>query len=105
MERELVPRHVTGEDVVLLDFVRNLCREFQSLLASMGCELNSFQAFEDELAALPGKYCAAKRGSLYVLLTPKACDRVDRGEALSEEEERVSVAGCIALRQHVRGAA
>lgn len=68
-----------------------LARALQAHLNSVGCPVESFQAFEDEVAALPGKYAPAQQGCLFLL-----CD----GRC-----QPAAVIGMAALRQHARSEA
>ena len=63
-----------------------LARALQAHLNSVGCPVESFQAFEDEVAALPGKYAPGLQGCLFLL-----CDA---------RREPATVIGMAALRQH-----
>lgn len=58
-------RIVDGRAAEQLDSVRDLFREYQDFLGVSLC----FQSFEDELAALPGKYSESVDGCLYLAET------------------------------------
>ena len=62
MSSYIRPIEDTPED---LDLVRTLFREYQDYLQVDLC----FQSFDEELAALPGKYAVENDGGLYVLET------------------------------------
>ena len=66
-----------------LETVRNLFIEYQRFLGVDLC----FQNFDDELKLLPGKYCASRKGGLYLA------------------EVNGKVAGCIAFHQMDENAA
>jgi putative acetyltransferase len=63
---DVVVHRVLAGDSARLDELRELCREYQQMLLVCGCDLNLFQGLEEELAGLPGKFSAEKRGGLFL---------------------------------------
>ena len=69
--------------------VRELLSQFRAMLGKLGVEIGEFQAFEEELKTLPGKYSAEHGGELFVVV-PAVDSKVEAQVAL----------GCIAFRRH-----
>jgi putative acetyltransferase len=86
---------VDGEDAAGLESVRRLHREFFTMMLGIGVDLNSFQSFEEDLRALPGKYATVEGGSLYLAVLAKDAD-----EAWSRRGEEEAAVGTIAFRKH-----
>ena len=61
----------------------HLARQFQSQLATLGVTLASFQAFEEELAALPGRYAPLRGGGLWLAIVAHAHNGADHSAALA----------------------
>jgi GNAT superfamily N-acetyltransferase len=91
----------------------HLARAFQSELEALGVSLTSFQAFDAEMAALPGRYAPAARGGLWLALV----NHYHNGRDLSQSpllaglpllhlgcRGPFSVVGCLALRDLGGGA-
>ena len=81
---------VVEDDADDLDTVRTLFREYQDFINVSLC----FQSFDEELASLPGKYSAEKRGSLYLAEidgTPAGCVAYYRTDEQTCELKRLFV--------------
>ena len=82
-----------------------LTRRFVSLLLTLGCDIASFQSLEAELSALPGRYCAANKGGLWLALVAHNHSGKDLAKELADFPSLhlgcrgpFAAVGCIALR-------
>ena len=58
--------------------------ERSNFIKLLGVDINDFQSFEEELTTLPGKYCPARKGGLWVMYKANS----------------TSAVACVALRCH-----
>lgn len=89
---------IIGDDSKELDSVRTLFREYQDFLGVSLC----FQSFEDELAALPGKYSASDDGCLYLAVANSNSSKTNGRIAGCVAFYRVSESTCELKRLFVR---
>ena len=84
-----------------------LVREFSHELSALGVPLASFQALEQELAALPGRYAPHAHGALWLAVTAHAHNGADLSASLAPRlpslelacRGRFAVVGCLAARE------
>lgn len=83
-----------------------LVREFSNELSALGVPLASFQALEQELAALPGRYAPHAHGALWLAVTAHAHNGADLSAPLARLPSldlacrgRFAVVGCLAARE------
>lgn len=84
---------VEAGDAAAVATAQTVVREMGAAILAVGCDMDSFQGFNDEVAGLPGKYDSSVGGRL--LLCMEGAQR-DWENAAEVPEDRCL--GCIALR-------
>ncbi len=84
---------VEAGDAAAVATAQAVVREMGAAILAVGCDMDSFQGFSDEVAGLPGKYDTAVGGRLLLCMEGAAGDW-ERSSAVPEER----CLGCIALR-------
>jgi GNAT superfamily N-acetyltransferase len=72
----------------------SLVRAFQHELASLGVALSAFQALEEELAALPGRYAPAAQGGLWLACIAHAHGGQDGASSAALARHPTVTLGC-----------
>lgn len=84
---------VEAGDAVAVATAQTVVREMGAAILAVGCDMDSFQGFNEEVAGLPGKYDEAVGGRLLLCMEGAPTDWENSAEV---PEDRCL--GCIALR-------
>jgi putative acetyltransferase len=66
--------HVDDDDSVAVECCRVVIREMGDHLLAVGCDVDSFQGFNEELRLLPGKYSESVKGSLLLCVSGRCSE-------------------------------
>ncbi len=90
-------------DAADLLLTRQLFLDHASGIKNLGVDINDFQAFDDELSCLPGKYIACKRGALWLASIGSSCEAVACVALRCHEWPRAAEIKRLYVRPSVRG--